>query len=263
MPSVPASPSPMAQPSSAAASGDVAPRSAKPTALRVGGLSRLSSVDWPGQLAATVFTQGCPWDCGYCHNPQLLSAESPANGSAPIAWQAVSAFLKSRVGLLDGVVFSGGEPLAQRPLPAAIAEARALGFPVALHTGGAVPARFAEVLPTLAWVGFDVKAPRAEYERITRVSASGERAFESLRALIASGVGYEVRTTVHPDLLGEAELLRLAEELRECGVRTWVLQRFRADGTREDRPAPSTPVEIPPALAERLAEGFSAFSIRG
>jgi pyruvate formate lyase activating enzyme len=263
MPSVPASPSPMAQPPSTAASGDVAPSSAKPTALRVGGLSRLSSVDWPGQLAATVFTQGCPWDCGYCHNPHLLSAESLADGPAPIAWQAVAAFLKSRGGLLDGVVFSGGEPLAQRALPAVIAEVRALGFPVALHTGGAVPARFAEVLPTLAWVGFDVKASRADYERITRVSGSGERAFQSLRVLIASGIDYEVRTTVHPDLLGKEELLRLAEELRECGVRTWVLQRFRAEGTREDRLAPSIPAEIPPSLAERLAEGFSAFAIRG
>jgi pyruvate formate lyase activating enzyme len=263
MPSVPASPSPMAPPPSVAASGDPASGSARPTALRVGGLSRLSSVDWPGQLAATVFTQGCPWDCGYCHNPHLLSAESSAGGPALIAWQAVAAFLKSRVGLLDGVVVSGGEPLAQRALPAAIAEVRSLGFPVALHTGGAVPERFAEVLPSLAWVGFDVKAPRADYERITRASVSGERAFQSLRALIASGVDYEVRTTVHPDLLGEEELLRLAEELRECGVRTWVLQRFRAEGTRENRLLPCPSAEISPSFATRLAEGFSAFSIRG
>jgi pyruvate formate lyase activating enzyme len=246
-----------------AAVGDVASSSVKPTALRVGGLSRLSSIDWPGQLVATVFTQGCPWDCGYCHNPHLLSAEAPAGGSDLVAWQAVAAFLKSRVGLLDGVVFSGGEPLAQRALPAAIAEVRSLGFPVALHTGGAVPERFAEALPSLAWVGLDIKAPRAEYERITRVSGSGERAFQSLRALVASGVPCEVRTTVHPDLLGEAELLRLAEELRECGVGTWVLQRFRAEGTREDRLATAVPVEIVPPLAERLAEGFSAFMIRG
>lgn len=258
----------MAPPPSGAASddaavGDVASSSASPTALRIGGISRLSSIDWPGQLVATVFTQGCPWDCGYCHNPHLLSAESSATGPDLIAWQAVAAFLKSRGGLLDGVVFSGGEPLAQRALSAAIAEVRSLGFPVALHSGGAVPERFAEVLPSLAWVGLDIKAPRTEYERITRVPGSGERAFESLRALIASGVAFEVRTTVHPDLLGEAELLRLAEELRECGAHTWVLQRFRAEGTREDRLAPGAPVEISGALAERLAEGFSAFSIRG
>lgn len=256
-------PPPSARASGDAADGDVASSSVKSTALRVGGLSRLSSIDWPGQLVATVFAQGCPWDCDYCHNPHLLSAAAPANGPDLIAWQAVAAFLKSRVGLLDGVVFSGGEPLAQRALPAAIAEVRSLGLPVALHTGGAVPARFAEVLPSLAWVGFDIKAPRADYEHITRVVGSGERAFESLRLLVASGVAFEVRTTMHPDLLGEAELLRLAEELRECGVGTWLLQRFRAEGTREDRRAPGASVEISSALAERLAEGFSAFSIRG
>jgi pyruvate formate lyase activating enzyme len=226
-------------------------------------LARLSSVDWPGQLVATVFTRGCPWDCGYCHNPHLLSAASEPADPDLIAWQAVAAFLESRAGLLDGVVFSGGEPLAQRALPAAIAEVRALGFPVALHTGGAIPERFAEVVTELAWAGFDVKAPRADYERVTGVPHTGEPAFESLALLSASGVGFEVRTTVHPDLLGESELLCLADELREAGVRNWVLQRFRAEGTRADRLTPAASVELSDSLARRLAEGFSAFSIRG
>ncbi|NJL07515.1 MAG: 4Fe-4S cluster-binding domain-containing protein, partial [Methylacidiphilales bacterium] len=69
------------------------------TELRVGGLSRLSGCDWPGQLVATVFLQGCPWRCRYCHNPHLL----PARGDDEIAWREVVAFLEARRGLLDGI----------------------------------------------------------------------------------------------------------------------------------------------------------------
>jgi pyruvate formate lyase activating enzyme len=196
--------------------------------LRVGGLAPLSTVDWPGELAAVVFAQGCPWNCLYCHNPHLLTA-----GEGSVPWDEVMAFLGTRVNLLDGVVFSGGEPTVQAALTDAIADVRKLGFRVGLHTGGPNPARLAEILPLVDWVGFDVKAPFAEYERITRVPGSGDRALESLRALVASGVAYEVRTTVHPDLLGGEDLERLSVELAEEGVARWAVQAYRPDGARE------------------------------
>lgn len=74
--------------------------------IRVGGFEGLSLCDWPGEIVATVFCQGCPWDCTYCHNPELL----PATGTRELSWQGILAFLETRRGLLDGVVFSGGEP---------------------------------------------------------------------------------------------------------------------------------------------------------
>jgi len=230
--------------------------------LRVGGLARLSSVDWPGELAATIFAQGCPWNCAYCHNPHLLPAMPTAeNPGERFPWRAVIAFLESRVGLLDGVVFSGGEPLAQAALPAAIAEVRALGFRVALHTSGVAPSRFAEALPDLDWVGFDAKAPFASYERVTRVAGSGERALKSLQLLVESGVAYETRTTVHPDLLGEVELLELADELAEAGAQRWVLQPFRSLGARHEA-ATTRPSPLTGSLLARLAERFSAVELR-
>lgn len=196
--------------------------------LRIGGLARLSSCDWPGQLVATVFTQGCPWDCPYCHNPHLIAA---GEGATP--WSEVAGFLAKRVGLLDGVVFSGGEPTAQAALPEAVRAVRELGFPVGLHTGGALPERFQAVLGELAWVGFDVKAPFPDYERVTRVPGSGERAWASLQTLVASGVPFEVRTTVHPDLLDADALSRLADDLLAAGVREWTVQAYRRAGARE------------------------------
>ncbi|MGE5090198.1 MAG: anaerobic ribonucleoside-triphosphate reductase activating protein [Candidatus Levyibacteriota bacterium] len=227
--------------------------------LRVGGLSPLSSTDWPGELCAVVFCQGCPWRCGYCHNPGLL----PADAEGGVAWNDVLAFLARRRGLLDGVVFSGGEPLAQSGLAAAIERVRALGFAVGLHTGGAYPRRFARVLPLLDWVGFDVKAPFDDYPRITGAPGSGVPALASARLLIDSGVACEFRTTVHPRLLPPAAIDRLAASLADLGARRYVLQQFRSAGcadARLTREAPAFPWEE--TWTAGLARRFESFDIR-
>ena len=132
--------------------------------------------------------------------------------------------------MLDGVVFSGGEPTAQRALAGAVEEARTLGFEVGLHTAGMYPRRLALVLPCLDWLGLDIKAPIASYETVTRVRESGRAAFDSLDLVVASGVPYEVRTTVHAALTPVRTLVALADALAEHGVRRWVVQRFRAQG---------------------------------
>ncbi len=145
---------------------------ARADALRVGGFVPFTLTDYPGALAAVVFCQGCPWRCGYCHNPHLIAA----HGDDERDFARIVDWLGTRRGLLDAVVFSGGEPTAQAGLPAAIAAVRALGFKIGLHTGGAYPRRLAKVLPLVDWVGLDVKAPRAEYECVT-----GDRGQRRLR----------------------------------------------------------------------------------
>ncbi|WP_310446726.1 anaerobic ribonucleoside-triphosphate reductase activating protein [Thiobacillus sp.] len=194
--------------------------------LRVGGLTPLSASDWPGMLAAVVFCQGCPWRCGYCHNPGLI----PARGENEIPWDDVLSFLRRRQGLLDGVVFSGGEPTLQPELADAMRAVRALGFKVGLHTGGAYPRRLAEVLPLVDWVGLDAKAAFADYARITGVPGSGVSALASLEQVLASGVAHEIRTTVHPALLSDADVVGLAGALSAHGVKRHVIQAFRSQG---------------------------------
>ncbi len=88
------------------------------TPLRVGGLTPLTATDYPGHLAAVVFCQGCSWRCAYCHNSHLI----PPRASAQIEWPAVMQFLARRVGLLDAVVFSGGEPTLQPSLAQALSK---------------------------------------------------------------------------------------------------------------------------------------------
>jgi pyruvate formate lyase activating enzyme len=194
--------------------------------IRVGGLTPLSTTDWPGMLAAVVFCQGCPWRCRYCHNPHLI----PPRSDGEIPWDDVLAFLRRRRDLLDGVVFSGGEPTLQPELADAMRAVRTLGFKVGLHTGGAYPRRLAEVLPLVDWVGLDAKAPFADYARITGVAGSGDPALASLNAVLASGVEHEIRTTVHPALLADAEVAAIAHELSARGVTRHVIQAFRSQG---------------------------------
>jgi len=193
---------------------------------RVGGRVPFSNTDWPGKLAAVLFLQGCPWRCGYCQNPHLL----PARGEQEEDWTATLAWLATRRGLLDGVVFSGGEPTAQAALAPAIRAVRALGFAIGLHTGGAYPRRLLEVAREVDWIGLDIKAPMLAYEAVTGVSHSGFAAFASLDLVLKAGVAFEVRTTVHPALTPPETLLTLARELAQLGVGRWVLQAFRATG---------------------------------
>lgn len=158
--------------------------------LRVGGLTRLSTVDYPERLSAVVYCQGCAWRCSYCHNPHLL----PFRSDKLIPWQQVLAFLSRRRGMLDAVVFSGGEPTLQPSLREAIGEVRRLGYLVGLHTAGISPRMLARVLPLLDWVGMDLKGPWDEHAAMTGVEQSGEQARRSMALIVESGVACRFHT---------------------------------------------------------------------
>lgn len=227
--------------------------------LVVGGLTPLSTVDWPDRLAAVVFCQGCAWNCPYCHNAVLrsfrpvkgASLDAPDMPDAP-AWPEVLAWLETRQGLLDAVVFSGGEPLLQPGLPQAMQAVRGLGFKVGLHTSGMDSQALARVLPLADWIGLDVKAPRVAYDRITGRSKSGDTAWASLNLVRASGVSFELRTTWHPDLLSETELIALAGELSVLDGVTWALQPFQPLGCAVPALVAAGRARVPGKLAETL-----------
>jgi pyruvate formate lyase activating enzyme len=187
--------------------------------LRIAGMVPLSTVDRPGSLVATVFCQGCPWRCTYCQNTAILDPTVP--GQVPFS--RVLDLLDRRRGLLDGVVFSGGEATMQHALVPAAAAVRDRGFSVGLHTGGAFPRRLAALLgqgptggPLVDWVGFDVKASPGGYDGLVGRPRAWDRAQESLRLLLRSGVDHELRMTVTPDLLDQVPVVleMIAEQTR-------------------------------------------------
>ncbi len=224
--------------------------------IQVGGFNPFSTVDRPGKLAAVVFLRGCPWRCGYCHNPELQTRVGPA----PIAWDEVEAQLARRRGFIDGVVFSGGEPTADRALPEAIARVRELGLAVGLHTGGAYPERLEALLPQVDWVGFDLKTDPPEYERVTAVPGSGQRAARSARLVAESRTAKEFRLTFHADLVSELAAERAAAFAAQLGATRFALQAFRPDGCATTSLAQHA--GVPAQLPTRLARLFEHFTYR-
>ncbi len=215
--------------------------------LRLGGLVPWSSVDYPGYQAAVLFVTGCPWRCPYCHNSHLWA------GDAGLSWPAVRSFLETRVGLLDAVVVSGGEPLDQvTSIHEALKEIRGLGFGTALHTAGVSARRLQGLLADLDWVGLDIKGPFSRYQSITTRARSGDAARASVEILLASGTPHELRTTVHPDLLSGDDLVAMLNELAALGAPSVTLKNFRPMGCPDSRLAATYRPWLTPELAARL-----------
>ena len=234
-------------------------RSITPKQLKVGGVTPFSATDYPGKLAAVVFVQGCPWRCGYCHNPHL----QPRTEHSPLPWTQVLALLRRRVGLIDAVVFSGGEPTMDAALIDAMRQVRALGFDIGLHTAGAYPRRLAQVLPLVDWIGLDIKAEPHGYDTVTGVRDSAGAALTSAEIVLASGVAHEFRTTVHPALHNGQDILALASRLSRLGVQRYALQKFRAIGCANKELTQVADADFPSAkLVAQVGALFPEFTLR-
>ncbi|MDR2508858.1 MAG: anaerobic ribonucleoside-triphosphate reductase activating protein [Candidatus Ancillula sp.] len=237
--------------------------------INIAGWSKLSTVDWPGEIVVTLFLQGCPWRCNYCHNSAILDPHAKGEVSFE---DDVLKHLENRVGLLDGVVFSGGEPLMQSgedggkllramkevlkfkdPNQNQDAKEDAPAFKIGMHTGGAIPGNLRPLLSYLDWVGFDVKAPTGLYDAITQIKGSESAARKSLNLLLeerefrknsARPLHIQFRTTVDPTVLNASDVDRLKEELHEKGIDDLVIQEVRTQGA-------------PEGYAARLSEALS------
>ncbi len=235
-------------------------RSRQNSGCEIGGFTPLTTIDFPGRLAAVVFCRGCPWRCRYCQNAHLI----PRHGPHPISWSSVTALLERRRGLLDGVVFSGGEPTLQKDLAEKLQEVKAMGFETGLHTAGPYPERLSALLPHADWVGIDIKGPESVYPNLTRGgSDSGRKAWQSLREVLKSGAAYEVRTTVHSNLLDRDTLIAMAQDLAGLGVTHYVLQQcVTGHCLDEDLRGPSSTPVLDEALRSQIAPLFTQFTVR-
>ncbi len=177
--------------------------------MGIAGLMRLSTIDFPGRLAAVVFVSGCHYDCFYCHNRALIAFDGPEIPMVEI-WR----FLQKRKGLLDGVVVSGGEATLWQGLPDFLERCKHNGFATKLDTNGSRPEEVSRLLSEglLDYVAVDYKAPFAKYAEVCGAGACGEKVRETFEVLLSqNAVPFEARTTVFP-ALSEQELLQMAKE---------------------------------------------------
>lgn len=210
--------------------------------MRLAGYQPLTLLDFPAKVAAIVFTQGCPFRCAYCHNPELL----PMRNRTEIAEEDVFRRLAARKGILDGVVVTGGEPTVHPDLPEFLARLKALGLAVKLDTNGLHPRMFETIIGRrLAdYFAMDLKHVWRRYREVIGPAASA--VVENCRAtqalIAASGVPHEFRTTVWPAAHHEEDLMEIASVL-PSGSR-YALQELRCGKTLDPGLEPGEPFDL-------------------
>ncbi len=187
------------------------------------GITPFTMLDFPQRTACIIWFAGCNMRCGYCHNPQIVRSKGLVSTDDALA------FLKKRQGLLDGVVLSGGEATLSPALPDFIKKARALGYAIKLDTNGTRPDVMERLLADrlLDYVALDYKAPAAKFKALTRHTdfATFSKTLDLLGASHAPP--FEVRTTVHTDLLNEQDMNGIIHDLEQRGYQgIYILQNY-------------------------------------
>lgn len=194
--------------------------------MKIYGLNKTTLLDYPGRVAATVFTGGCNFRCPFCHNGDLvLCSEKPETFSE----EEVLLFLEKRRNILHGVCITGGEPTLNHDLREFIMKIRNLGLSVKLDTNGSNPEVLEELLKDslLDYVAMDIKNSFAKYEETAGVFDNFERIKASVERLKNSSIPYEFRTTVVKDFHSEMDLYEICEWIQ--GAPLYVLQQFIKD----------------------------------
>lgn len=195
--------------------------------ITIGDVEKFSIVDFPNKIAAVVFMQGCPWRCPFCYNISLQ--QIGATPESEWTFESFKCFLKRRIGILDAVVFSGGEPLVQDGLEQAVAEIKSMGYETGLHTGGFRPQMLKKIINNIDWVGLDIKAPLKadKYKIATGCFDKTQNIIESLNILLQSNIKFECRTTCDPRILSVDDIYEIADTLKTLGVKEYYLQKYR------------------------------------
>lgn len=190
--------------------------------IQIGGLVSFTTIDYPGKLAAVLFLVGCPLRCAYCSNPHLLC---PGDGEYDP--ERVLEWLKSRVGKLEAVVFSGGEALMQGDATIEyMRRVRDLGFKIGLHTNGFYPDTLRRASDVVDWIGLDFKAAREKYPDLTGQGIAYDNMMRSLDIWVNTGKDFEVRITCDPRFVDKADLMEIANILVARGVKNIAIQKY-------------------------------------
>lgn len=194
--------------------------------MKISGLQKLTLLDYPGKMACTVFTYGCNFRCGFCHNALLVTEEN----SDSISEDEFFSFLKKRQSILDGVCISGGEPTLQKDLYDFIKKVKALGYSVKLDTNGTNPNLLKTLLKEnlLDYVAMDIKNSPPKYNLTCGCEVDISAVKESVSLLKGSNINYEFRTTTVREYHSAEDFNAIAQWLR--GDSKYFLQHFEDSG---------------------------------
>lgn len=203
--------------------------------MRIGGFEKQSLIDWQGKVAAVIFTKGCNFRCGYCHNPALVLPEL-FHEAPDYDEDKILHFLEERKAWLDGVVITGGEPTLHHDLTSYIKKIKSLNLPVKLDTNGTNPEMLQSLIQEglIDCVAMDIKTiPMKEsYQKITGIPMEHmmEKIHQSISIIRKSSIEYEFRTTIIPGQHSETNIGRLKEMFMDD---VYSLQEYRDGNTVE------------------------------
>lgn len=194
----------------------------------IGGLQKSSLIDFPNKISAVIFTQGCNFRCPYCHNPELIGKGEKERGKRIIE------FLQTRIGKLDGVVITGGEPTLHAQLPEFIKQIKGMGFAVKLDTNGTNPEMLQKLIDEklIDYAAMDIKAPIDKYSDAVCANVDTENIIKSIEILKNADISYEFRTTVVKSQLSRADFEKIGALLQ--GAQKYYLQRFLPTKTLDE-----------------------------
>ena len=206
--------------------------------MKISGLQKLTLLDFPGRLAATVFLGGCNFRCPFCHNASLVLAPAECEN---IGEEELFSFLASRKGKLTGVCVTGGEPTLYPTLKDFIKRIKEMGLAVKLDTNGTNPELLSELIEEglVDYVAMDIKNAPEKYSLTAGCEVDIEKVKKSVSLLLSEKVDYEFRTTVVKELHSEEDFLRISEWI--SGAKRYFLQTFKDSG-------------------DLIGSGFSAYS---
>jgi len=196
--------------------------------MKIAGIQKSSMVDYPGKVSIAVFTPYCNYDCFYCHNRDILE------GSRMIDTDEVISFAEKRAGVIDGFVISGGEPTLQNDLSKFIKQIKSFGYSIKLDTNGSNIKAVKELIENklIDYIAVDLKAPFEKYPQICEGAADGKMAKNTIAYILESGLPYEIRTTMVPQLSSEEMLSTLAELPR---LARYAIQQYNKPLTLRER----------------------------
>lgn len=232
--------------------------------MLIGGLEKLSLIDYPGKMAAVAFSLGCNFQCPFCQNPELVDSKKMKK-QPRIKEDAFFDFLKSRQDLLDGVCLTGGEPTIQPDLIDFIKKIKQLGFLVKLDTNGSNPEILKKLFQEnlLDFVAMDIKSSPEKYPEAINQKIDFKKIEQSIELIKQSKIAYEFRTTLVPGLVDEEEIRKIGQWLK--GAELFALQQFRPEKTLDPayqkiNPYPQEKIQ---KLAEIARPYFKKVELRG
>ncbi len=200
--------------------------------MLISGIQKFSLLDFPEKTSCIIFTPGCNFRCGYCHNPEFVLPDKIQKlRNTFIPEKNILNFLEQRINLLDGVVISGGEPTLMPDLIPFIYKIKEMGFLIKLDTNGNRPELIREVIAKkiVDYIAMDIKTSLAEYQNLVGKFVKPNNILESIRLLITNNVGYEFRSTLIKEIHSSSTLEQMSDMIG--GAKKIYLQTFRPDHT--------------------------------